>query len=169
MPIFTKYVLPLFGVFGTLITTFTFLFPKYAQAQVILPVYVSTILFLLLLCSVFILLYINAKNQKNSNLYFNNFSLIPVQYVVSEKILILNRATDLPLGTAVSIYYKNGMYESLVSIGYVFHIQENLIQIKSMHTATVIDAFLNDSKNLNQVIIKPLSDINTFNSYFEER
>jgi len=160
MSVFEKIVLPLFGVFGTLITILTFIFPQYANVQVKLAVYVSTILILLLICSIFIKLFLDIRKHINDNVYFNNFSLNPIQFVSNENILLLNRIINIPLNTAVSIYKKNGLYESLLAIGYVSHIQENIIQIKLLFPSNNLNILLSDDNYLKQVIVRPASNIN---------
>lgn len=165
MSIFEKIVLPLFGIFGTLITILTFIFPQYANVQIKLSVYISTIIILLLICSIFIKLSIDTKKRINDNVYFNNFSLKPIQFVfderINESILVLNRTINIPLNTAVSIYCKKGLYESILTLGYVSHVQEKIIQIKLIFSDIILNTFLNNDDNLKQVIIRPASNIDT--------
>jgi hypothetical protein len=158
--IFEKIVLPIFGVFGVLITFITFIFPQYANAQVPLPVYVSTILMLLLVCSIFIKLYIDIKKHINDNVYFNNFKMKPIQYITDKYTLILRRTIDIPLNTAVSIFIQEGLYESIRGIGYVSHVQEKIIHITISSQDVNINTFLNNESNLKDVVIRPASNIN---------
>jgi hypothetical protein len=160
MSVFGKLVLPLFGVFGTLITVLTFIFPQYANVQVKLSIYVSTILILLLICSIFIKLFLDTKKHINDNVYFNNFALKPIQFVPNDNILLFNRTIEIPLNTAVSIYVKNGFYESVLTIGYVSHIQEKIIQITILFPSDKIINLLSEDSNLKQVIVRPASNIN---------
>ena len=160
MSIFEKVVLPLFGVFGTLITILTFIFPQYSNVQIKLAIYVSTILILLLICSIFIKLWLNIKKHINDNVYFNNFSLKPIQFVSNDNILILRRVINIPLNTAVSIYIQNELYESIITIGYVSHVQENIIQIKILFSNNDMIASFNDNNILKQVIVRPASNVN---------
>ncbi|GBU28909.1 hypothetical protein R84B8_02471 [Treponema sp. R8-4-B8] len=160
MSVIEKIVLPLFGIFGTLITILTFIFPQYANVQINLSVYVSTILILLLICSIFLKLLLDTKKHINDNVYFNNFSLSPIQFVSKENILILNRIINIPLNTTVSVYIKEGLYEKLLSIGYVSHVQEKIIQIKMLFLNSNLITLLSDNNNLNQVIVRPASNIN---------
>jgi hypothetical protein len=160
MSIFEKLILPVFGVFGTLITALTFIFPQYANTQIRLSVYISTILILLLISLIFIKLWLNIRKHINDNVYFNNFSLKPIQFVSSDNILIVKRIINIPLNTAVSIYIQNNLYESIITIGYVSHVQENIIQIKLLFPNNDINVLFNDNNVLKQVIVRPASNIN---------
>ncbi|MCL2593088.1 MAG: hypothetical protein FWD82_06955 [Defluviitaleaceae bacterium] len=160
MSVFEKLVLPLFGVFGTLITILTFIFPQYANMQVKLSIYVSTILLLLLICSIFIKMWFNIRRDIKDSVYFNNFSLKPIQFVRDDNILILKRTINLPLNTAVSIYHQNDSYESIVTIGYVSHVQEKIIQIKILFPNTNISMQFCDNNILKQIIVRPASNVN---------
>lgn len=157
---FEKIVLPIFGVFGTLITLLTFIFPTYASVNVSLSIYVATILILLLLCSIFIKINIDLKKTVNDNVYFNNFSLIPIQYIQGGEILIVERKISIPLNTAVSIYLRNENYEQLLTIGYVSHVQEKLIQIKVIALTREINEIFIKKEILKSTVIRPAANIN---------
>ncbi len=157
---FEKIVLPIFGVFGTLITLLTFIFPTYASVSVSLSIYAATILILLLLCSIFIKINIDLRKTVNDNVYFNNFSLIPIQYIQGGEILIVERKISIPLNTAVSIYLRNENYEQLLTIGYVSHVQEKLIQIKIIALTREINEIFIKKEILKNTVIRPAANIN---------
>jgi len=157
---FEKIVLPIFGVFGTLITILTFIFPTYASVNVSLSIYVATILILLLLCSIFIKINIDLKKTVNDNVFFNNFSLTPIQYIQGGEILIVERKISIPLNTAVSIYLRNENYEQLLTIGYVSHVQEKLIQIKIIALTREINEIFIKKEILKSTVIRPAANIN---------
>lgn len=105
-------------------------------------------------------MWLNIKKHINDNVYFNNFSLSPIQFVPNDNILIFRRIINLPLNTAVSIFIKKESYESIISIGYVSHIQENIIQVKILFPHNDMKTLLSESDILKQVIIRPASNVN---------
>jgi hypothetical protein len=43
-----------------------------------------------------------------------------MQFVPNENILLFERTIDIPLSTVVSIFTKKGLFESILTMGYVF-------------------------------------------------
>lgn len=160
--VFQKVVLPVFGVFGTLLTLLTFVFPDYAHIKIDLYVYLITIFFAVIIISTFIMLLINEKIENKSKTQFNNFSIKPIQYVHAEKIFLISKEIDLPLNLSLSIYLKNNLYEKIIGLGYLSHVQPEFNQVKIYLLTNEINLseYLNDTSNLQNIAIKPSSNVN---------
>lgn len=160
--IFELIILPVFGIFGTLLAILTFVLPEYASIQLDLSVFIISIFTFLLILSIFIKIIINKNREIRDHFYFNNFKINPIQYVDSENVFIIDREISIPLNTAVSIFIKQGYFEKLIGIGFVSHIQEKLIQIKliTLIQALDVEKYLSDVNNLKTITIRPASNIN---------
>jgi hypothetical protein len=154
---FERIVLPLFGVFGTLITFLTFVFPAYANIKLPLSLYVITILVLSLVIAVVTKIAIDLRSE-SFNRSFNNFKITPMQYVESEHVFLVDKSIALPLNSSTTVYVREGLFEKAVALGFVSHIQDEFIQIKIfglLEKSTEI--YKTELKNIS---IRPTSNVN---------
>lgn len=154
---FDRIVLPIFGVFGTLITILTFVLPAYANIGVPLSVYVITILFLLVGIAIPTKLALDLRNAATTKEY-NDFRITPVQYVREQQVFLLAKQILLPLNTAATIYAREGYFEKPVAIGFVSHIQEEFIHVKVFG---LLEKSLEiDQMQLKNITIGPTANVN---------
>lgn len=158
---FEKVVLPVLGLFGAITTLLVFIFPNYSGATVNISYLVVVVYFFVIVVAVLGKVIIDLRRSIKDNLYFNNFAIIPKQFVPADDILIIERTIELPLSTSVSVFYKDTLYEKIVAIGYVSHVQERILQIKVIYfeQAERIRALLSEEGKLHKIIVRPSSNI----------
>ncbi len=162
---FERIVLPVFGVLGTLITCLTFIFPTYANVKLSLSLYVITVLILFLVIAVVVKVAIDLK-ATSFNKTFNNFRIIPMQYVEEEHVFLIDKSIALPLNASTTIYVRERFFEKPIALGFVSHIQDEFIQIKViglLQKSTEICQL-----ELKNLIIRPTSNVNDIISLISE-